>query len=475
MQRLRVITFFSLAVILCAGICLSAEDAPRRIPLDEFILTAAQNDTEFEAILINELKLKYSKDLVIPARDIVLSVRNQYDFITNQDRNEPEFGVSLSKLFPYTGTSVSAEYTTYPTFSNDVNSSAMGVTLSQSIARNAFGKATRMLDKIVGLEIDVARHQIIEAYEDYLATVMLAYINWYESYQKLDIAESSYKENLKLLDNIRERQKNKIALEVDVNKISLQVYDKEESLVSTKETYDRQLNIIKTILRYEGDEILAPVNPESFFAYAVSFDEDFKTFKDNSRTYKILDLLEKRGVFEVAKDADDLLPSINLLAGAEMQGKRDTLFESDNMLYLGVSLDWPVYPNQVERAEYEISKIALEETRLSNINIHFRLYRDVKNLYLSLQQEKTLVEIARKKNVLARSVLEDEAENYMYGKIVLNDFIQAVNAHDETRRSIETRNAQINRLMLERLRILDLLVTRHQINERPDITIQGGK
>ncbi|MEW6535599.1 MAG: TolC family protein [Candidatus Auribacterota bacterium] len=475
MQRLRVITFFSLAVMLCAGICLSAEDAPRRISLDEFILTAAQNDTEFEAILINELKLKYSKDLVIPARDIVLSVRNQYDFITNQDRNEPEFGVSLSKLFPYTGTSVSAEYTTYPTFSNDVNSSAMGVTLSQSIARNAFGKATRMLDKIVGLEIDVARHQIIEAYEDYLATVMLAYINWYESYQKLDIAESSYKENLKLLDNIRERQKNKIALEVDVNKISLQVYDKEESLVSTKETYDRQLNIIKTILRYEGDEILAPVNPESFFAYAVSFDEDFKMFKDNSRTYKILDLLEKRGVVEVAKDADDLLPSINLLAGAEMQGKRDTLFESDNMLYLGVSLDWPVYPNQVERAEYEISKIALEETRLSNINIHFRLYRDVKNLYLSLQQEKTLVEIARKKNVLARSVLEDEAENYMYGKIVLNDFIQAVNAHDETRRSIETRNAQINRLMLERLRILDLLVTRHQINERPDITIQGGK
>ena len=470
MQRIGLI---HILIFLCLSLSVSAEDkTPRAIPLDEFIKIAAKNDTEFEEILINELKLNYTKDLVLPARDIVLAVKHQYDFILNQDRNQLENAVGLSKLFPYTGTEVAAEYSYSPSFSNETMNSEFSVNLSQSIGRNAFGKATRLLDTIVGLENDVARYQIIEAYEDYLSSIIIEYINWYSALKSLEIAKSTYNENVKLLDNIKERQKNKIALDVDVNKITLQVYDKQENLISYMETYENQLTKIRTILRYENDEVIVPADPDFFFSHEKTFEEDFKEFKETSRTEKILNLLEKKSSFEVTKNADDLLPSINLLVGYDMEGKRESLYESDNMFFMGLSMEWPFYPNQVERAEYETSKISLEETRLSNTNVYFRLQREIKNLHINLKRQRLMLDISEKKKVVSKAVVKDETENYMYGKITLNDFIQAVNAHDNARLSIVIRQAQIDRLMVERLRILDLLVTRKQINERHSINIE---
>lgn len=477
MQRTKLIYYILLALMMCTAhaVAQSDEDTDvRAIPLDEFIITAAKNDTEFERILIDELRLRYVKDLVLPARDVVLSVKHQYDFILNQDRTETENTVALSKLFPDTGTTVSAEYATRPSYGSETNTSQLGFTLSQAIGRNAFGKGTRLLDSITGLEIEVARHQIVEAYEDYLASIIVEYINWYEAFQKVDIARSSYNENVKLLDNIEERAKNKIALPVDVNKIKLQVYEKEENLISTIDSYEQQLTIINTILRYDGIQRLAPVNPDTFFSDQLEFGADFESFREQSRTYAILDLLEQGSSLQVEKDADDLLPSINLLFGYEKQGKNESLHEADSMMYMGLSMEWP-FPQQVQRAEHETSKIVLERTRLSNTNVHFRLFRDIRNLYLNITQQRKLFAIAEKKQVLAKAVLDDETENYVYGKINLNDFIQSVNVYDNNRLRIVSLHAQIKRLQTERLRILDLLISRSRINERHDITIPNGE
>ncbi|MCB1196259.1 TolC family protein, partial [bacterium] len=290
-------------------------------------------------------------------------------------------------------------------------------------------------------------------------------------FQKADIAQASYNENVKLLDNLKEREKNKIALAVDVNKIRIQVYEKEESLITITEEYQRRLNTVKTILRYEGNEILIPQNPDSFFTAEYKFEDDFKQFIQQSRTYQVFDVLEKKSSFEIDKNADDLLPSINLFAGLAMDGSRELFHQADNVVFVGVDMEWS-FPYQVERAELETSKIQLEKTRLSNTNAHYRLYRDIKNLYLNLKQERNLYDIAQKKNVLAKAVLDDETQNYLYGKITLNDFIRAVNTYDNNRFDIAARDAQIKRLMLERMRILDKLVTRNQINERHKISIQ---
>ena len=76
----------------------------KKLSMEEFIQLASQNDQFFEVILIDVLELNYRKALHLPAKDIVLSIKSQYDFMLSQDREEPEMTMSLNKLFPYTGT-----------------------------------------------------------------------------------------------------------------------------------------------------------------------------------------------------------------------------------------------------------------------------------------------------------------------------------------------------------------------------------
>ena len=434
----------------------------RSLSIEVFITLATNNDTEFEEILIDELSLQYSKDLQLPARDLVLSVKGQYDFFLGQERNEPGATMSLSKLFPYVGTSVSAEYKSIPSFSSEDNSSEFTFSLAQPIAENAFGLATRLHDKIVGLEIDVARHQIIEAYEDYFAAIVNAYYSWYEAYETLRIGESVYSENMKLLKNIKDRQKSKIALSIDVNKINIQVLSKKEKLVILRQEYDQALNIVMKAIRYNEDKELEPKDPLIYKEVNIDFKKEYMSFKQNSRTYEILDLLETKSSLEVDKDANSLLPSINLLVEYEIQGDDFGIEESDDKIVAGVSMDWP-FPDQVDKAQYETSKIARDKTKLATKNTHFKLYTDLKNLCRQIEKEKEIIAIVDEKIQLALAVVDAETENYSFGKVTLNDFIQAVNVLDDNRFNKTSHYIQLKKLIVEWLRLTDKLIDKSDI------------
>lgn len=427
------------------------------LTFDQYLALATKNDSEFEEILVDELTLQYQKALQLPAKDLVLSVKQQHEFFYSQDRNSPDTTVSLTKLFPYTGTEVSLGYQTGASLASDNLSSKATVSISQSIAENAFGRSTRLLDKIVGLEVDVARYQIVEAYEDYLAIVITAYYNWFEDYKNLQIGEKSYQSNLQLLDDIYERKKQKIAEPIDVNKVKLQVMSKEERLIELEEQYKNSLNIIKRIIRDKKDKAFVPGNPAALLNLNFDFDLSFNYFHQQSRTFNILDKLEKTSNLEVARDADALLPSIKLLIGYEVGGDKYVMEDDDNYLYAAMQIDWP-FGHQVERAKYQISKILERRTKLNTVNTYQRLHTQLKNLYLQLQKEEKLIKITNERIKLAESVLEAEAENYSFGQVSLNDYIQAVNALDTNRFNKIFHEAVYKKLLVEWLRLTDKLV-----------------
>ncbi len=462
------IVFIGLLFIGYAGGNLVAQEVPNELgnkilSIQEFIQLATQNDTEFEEILIDELPLQYQKSLNLPAGDIVLSVKGQYDFIVDQNRDEPEATVSLSKLFPFTGTDIAAEYKNKPSLTSTDSSSDFIFTISQPIAENAFGKATRLRDKIIGVEIDVVKHQIVEAYEDYLATAITAYYTWYEAYENLQIGESSYMENLKLMDNVKGRQKSSIALPIDVNKINLQVLAKKEKLIELREKYQNALNFVEKAVRYQGREPLIPQLPTMYAVVDIVFEQDYAAFKGDSRTYQMLNLLEEKTELDVNKNADDLLPSIDLLIGYKVDGDDFDIKNEDSLIFTGLSMDWPI-GDQVERAEYETAKIARDKRKHITTNTHYRLYTDIKNLAQQVDREKQLVDIAKEKITLAQSVLTDETENYSFAKVTINDYIDAVNVYDIHRFNKIFHDVQYKKLMIEWLRITDQLISRKEIN-----------
>lgn len=446
--------------LFLSGLCAipaAAGETGQPLPFKKFLELAAANDTEFEQILIDELTLKYQKNLRLPAKDLVLSVKQQHEFYLNQDRSSPDTTVGLSKLFPFSGTELAVEYNTGASISSSERSSELSFTISQPIAENAFGRSTRLLDKIVGLEVEVAGHQIVEAYEDYLATIIFAYYTWYEDYQNLLIGQSSYNENLKLLDSMNEREAQKIALPIDVNKVRLQVLSKKERLAELEEKYNSSLNIIQRIIRNEEGEPYLPQEAVPMAHVDGDFRDRFKEFTDNSRTFGILRKLEDRSSLEVARDADELLPSINIIAGYETSGDDYGLKNEDNFLFAGISLEWPL-TDQVARAELAVSRILEDKQKLATVNTYHRLYAQLMNLYLQIEREKKLIEIAEERIDLAKAILKDESENYSFGKVTLNDYIQAFNDLDNNRFNKNTHDSQYRQLLVEWLRLMDQLV-----------------
>jgi len=457
--------FFFLTWVPAEELQTPAADPGRVLALEEFIQLSTLHDTEFEQILIDELTLKYEYDRQLPARDLILSVKHQHEFFLNQDRDSPDTTVGLSKLFPYTGTQATLEYEVGRSVSSDNESSSASFTIAQPIAQNAFGRSTRLLKKIVGLEVDVARYQIVEAYEDYLATIMTAYYTWYEDYENLLIGRSSYRENQKLLDNINERARQKVALPIDVNKVRIQVLSKKETLVELEEKYKNSLHVIERMIRYKAEEPLIPQEPSDRGAPAGDFGGEFTMFSQASRTFEILRKLEERSTLQVDRDADALLPSIDLLVGYELSGQKYDVRDNNDLLFAGVSVEWP-FPDQVDRAEWEVSRILVDKRRLITTNTYYKLYTQLLNLYLQIEREKQLVDIAHEQIALADDILSDETENYSFGRVSLNDYIQAVNVRDSTLFSQVRHESQYKKLLVEWLRLNDQLVSAQDIRDQ---------
>ena len=431
------------------------------LTLKEYIRLASQKDTVFQEILIDELKLKYKKTLGLPAEDLVLSLKSQYSFFFEDSAGEPENSVSLEKLFPMKGTLIGAEYASDVRSGIDVTS-AFSIFISQPIAENAFGRNTQMLDKIIGMETEVARHQIVEAYEDYLATLIQTYYSWYSAYENLKTGENSYNENEKLLENIREREQSKIALPIDVNKITLQVLSKRENLYTLENTHTKFLNLVKNAIRHEGTDELQPENPFLYDNVNIVHPEDYEIFKLQSRTADILKKLEAKGALDVDRRADELLPSINLLGGITVQGEEHHLKDSETFAYIGFSIDLPVQ-RSVEKARLETSKINLEKTKLSSQSTYAGVYTTLKNLYDEIKREKKLIAIADEKIAVAQSIVEDEAKNYSLGKVTLNDFIDVVNRLEDNKFTKIFHEVQLKKLTVEWLRITDRLVFENEV------------
>lgn len=426
-----------------------------KLSLETFIKQATKNDSAFESILIDQLTLKHRRDILLPDSDIIMDVKYQYNFYLNQNTSKPEASVSLSKLFPYNGTQLSLTYNKAASGLTTTDNSNLQFLITQPIAKNAFGRGTQLQDEIIGIENDIRRYQIVEAYEDYLASLTTAYYNWYSAYENYKVGQLSYKSNQKLMENIRERQRQKIALPLDVNKMQLLLIGKKENLIILKEIYDSYSNLIFKAIRHKGNALIptTPGRPVS----KVQFESDYKNFTGNSRTYKALQLLEQQGTMEVKKAADDLLPSTNLLLGYQLDGQEWGIQNQERSYFAGISVRWPI-GRSVDNAKQKLTQIEYKKTMLSNQDKYEDLRVNLKNLHLQIQREQNLMGVAKKKIRLAKSILKDEAENYSFGKVSLNDYIAAVNRVDENRFSYTEHSVQLNKLFVEWLRLTDQLV-----------------
>ena len=147
-----------------------------------------------------------------------------------------------------------------------------------------------------------------------------------------------------------------------------------------------------------------------------------------------------------------------------LQGQDWGIRNEQDSFFAGIELRWPI-GRSVDKAKQKIARIKHKKTVLSNQNKYEDLRTNLKNLFLQVQREQKLITVAQKKIKLAEAILKDEAENYSFGKVTLNDYIDAVNLVDENRFSYTEHTVQLNKLLVEWLRLTDQLVNEQVLDE----------
>lgn len=456
-------TILILLVFMAGASAVSSAQNPGRIlNLDEFIRLACEKDQTFEAILMDELLAQYQARLNLPVESLVLSVKGEYNLSLKAEEDEPQGSVALSKLFPSLGTSVGVEGAFSQTGITNEPYSKFAVTITQPIAENAFGYTNRLLEKISGLEMVIARHQVVEAYEDYLAQLIKTYYNWYAAFAHVQAEEATGRENRKLLKDIQARQRSKIANRTDVNKIHLKVLEKEATLLELEKTYANLSSVIKQTIRDKSVQILMPEKPGFYKPHEMDFERDYRQFTETSRTYQILDLIEEKAGKEVSKCANQLLPSANLLLGCIAEGSEQALDSRKNEVYAGISVEIP-FRAKPEAWQYELAKADLKKNQLTAGNKKQQLRTELGNLQTEIQTTKKRLDIAGEKVELAQIVLKDETRYYRQGRTNLNDLILAVDNLEENRYKKIYLAMHYYILMNEWLRMTDRLIDRSEI------------
>ncbi len=434
-------------LIFCFGLTIFSsvvEAKERELSLKEFVALASKNDPKFHRILMDELSLRYDTDMNVESEELVATILTELTMDASD--KYAASGLSLERRVPLRGQSYESSYA-YDADDND--SHTFSFSFSQDIAQNAFGKAVKLDSQIQDIKTDVARYQITEAYEDYMAELMSVYYTWTRQYESYRLAQSSYKENEKVLASIVSRQKKKVADQTDVNKLKLLIIAKEEQVIIFEKNYKETMNKMQRVTKLGLSETVIPDSSIILDSLPSEFEKELSGIKDSSRSFRMLALIQSHVNVETARLARELMPSIELSAAV--------LQNVDTSAQLSATIALP-FQKKKAKAAYAISQINQEKNTLNTESTSEILETAIQNLHLSLVTQKKLVTTAAKKRGLAAKILENESENYAYGKISLNDYIAAVNRFDSTRFDEIDQKITFQQLSVEWKRLTDQLI-----------------
>ncbi|HMB19588.1 MAG TPA: TolC family protein [Spirochaetota bacterium] len=448
-------------IFLAACPCmLQAEDAGNVLSMTEFVSKSAQNDPHFQVILADELYLAYEKDLELPASDIILDVTAQYNLNleeqTDSDENEYEGSISLSRLFPKTGTTLTAGYSAqqYTVRDELLMRTTFNAQVSQDIARNAFGRATRLKEKEIDVSSRLARYQVIEAYEDYMASLITLYMDWYASYENLKAVEEIVQYNTTLLQTIQRKQRYRVARPEDVDKMRLELASAREDMITMKDRYQRNAVKVYSSAGLAKEKKYIPQKPAE-----LSYDDDIENTGQllSGRTMLMMKLLKRQGIIAADIAKDNLLPSAQLFAGYRRYGTDYDMNNPRDRVYGGIS-SAVNFGRQQEKAAFKTAGIDLYRQKMSNKSTLLSLETDLADLKRKIQRERELIKITDQKMILVERVLKAEQNNYMIGKTSLNDLIMHKNNAAQIRYNAIYHRVLYRQLVVEWKRLTDVLV-----------------
>ncbi len=460
--------YIAALIILSLSFHASAQEAGGEtvLELKGFLINAVKHGS-FKEILMDELSLKYNRILGTPQLQLLLDSTAQYKLSLDSGGESSLSGdISLSSLFPSSGTTVSAEYDTERSTSLGLQTSAIALKVEQSVLKNAFGSSNRLKEMMAGNEETLARYQILESYEDYLAQVIDIYLEWDTAYRNMKYAQKYLEDSRTLLSLTKRKQQYGIALPLDVNKSTLQVLNSEEQLNQATNDYETARKkvimlsgIAEKDFTYVPGGVVPAINDEEL-------EKQNKKFLSDSRTVKMLDLLLRIGKQQLNLALDDLLPTATVYASYNLGGADYLPLESTTSdIKLGFSLSVPLLNTQAQ-AKAEIQKNTLDKTIVSQLNQKEQLELQLHTLMQTIVFLHKQLALAEQKLKTAQLIVQQERRQYNQGRAGLDDLINAYQTLDTISQARLATMGQLTKNYIEWLRFTDSLIDdNHQITD----------
>lgn len=436
--------------------------AAQEMDLFKFIDLARKNDIEIEKILHQRVRTSFLKDLSMPSSAIVLGVSNQYGFAVGNGERTEFWVIGAEKTFRKTGTSISVTYDINK--QEDREEKETTVTVQQPLFRNALGKQNRRLEAKLSKENEAIMLQVVETYEDYIATLISNYLDWQLTHLNRQITNMLLKESRTLQKYIEQRAKRNIAHPVDVGKVRLQTMGYEETVLELEVGLSSQLAAIAESTGMEDIKDYEPSEKLDIIKEQPNLQDAMRNAVEQSRMVRAYRLADEAGAMEISIRKEDLHPDLNLVFGFGYDDStRFTVSTNRKEVFVGFNLEIPLWDTR--------KKATVKEARYEKMAASLALAQYKKNLASSLKaqmdrisKQKKRVELSRKKLELSEDVMDKESKRYKSGKIDIETLIDARQSSARNRFTFLSNRIQYDKDLVEWLRLTDKLIVKDEIN-----------
>jgi outer membrane protein TolC len=431
------------------------------LDLDSFIDLARKNDVRIEQILRDRTKTGFLKDVALPPNPLILSVQNQYGFGLKGDENTDLWVFSGSKEFPETGTRIFANHEINEQEDRTENITSVGI--EQSLFQNALGKQVRRQARSLDNENQAIYLQSVEAYEDYIAIIINEFLEWRLSYLNYLATKDLYDQANRFQILLQARQKRRVALKVDVDKVTLESLNYQEGLLTLETTLvDQRANIIKKA-GIENRNSLNPANIPDLFTLEIDYEKQKQEALEKSRTKQALEQLKEAGRLEILVRREDLYPEINFVAGFNYDKSNRFGTSTDRQeVFLGFNFNWPFFDRQdrgqLRQAKFEhISAVLAEKEYLKNLQS--ALVSQAERIRVGRE----LLKVSQEKWKISERVVRAEKKRYENGRIDVELLILAHQDLAENYFTYLENQIRLNKEIIEWLRLTDRLVVKDRV------------
>ena len=432
--------------------------AEHAIDLGLFVEWAIEKDPRLEQYLHERLRVNFLKDTVLPSSAVVLSVRNDFGFALDEGNRSTFLEAAASKPFPKMGTNLSASYQINQRPDRHERVTTFG--LEQSLLKNSFGGQVRRLDTRLDLENEVLLLQSAEAYEDYLAVLINNFLEWRLTFLSRIAERELHEESLRLKKNAEGRRRRNIATTIDVEKMTLQTLDQEETILDLDLRLAKQSGLVAESIGLDAAKGAVPGAVPKLYVDTNNFDQEMTLALEQSRTLRALKLSEDAGRLNVSVRKEELWPELNFVLGFEYDDStRFTTATNRQELFVGFNFQWPLgqRPAKARVAESKYELVLAEVARRQyQQNLTAALHAQFSQLKTA-QQRATL---SKRKWDLAKRIVRGETKRYENGRIGIETLILVRKDLAENHLAYLRNEIELNKLMIEWFRLTDQLVKR---------------